>query len=277
MAQPSNSLAANREGTAMNSNITVRDNAIVTCERTALHGHSDFELQQLQIARIRAGRRSRQVFSCPMIRSWRRNFDATYNVRTAPALSGAPRTEEEEALLRDCRALEADVQVGNVLLRWHFDSWPVAMLRTIEKTDLDGDAPALPPVPAPIDPNCGGFAHRASKAQLLPARDDDFEGCDKHSSDVVAAVQKTAEERFVAAFAPTVLTRPRPAGRRVAFDATLLRTAPTLSTGQQANYDAGFYVKNPSPIRRQSGKEIEYAVLTHAKPASKANGADSAF
>jgi hypothetical protein len=142
-------------------------------------------------------------------------------------------------------------------------------------TDLDGDAPALTPVPAQTDPNCGGFAHRASKAQLPPARDDDFEGCDKHSTDLVAAVQKTAEERFVASFRPTVRTRPRPAGRRVAFDATLLRTAPTLIRGQQANYDAGFYVKDPSPVRRQSGWEIEYAVLTHTKPASKTDGADN--
>ncbi|MBF4592381.1 hypothetical protein ITJ58_01285 [Curtobacterium flaccumfaciens] len=242
----------------MNSNMYATVTSIASCTRTAPHRHSMLELQQLRIARNRAGQQ--QKFTCPMIRQWRGEFEDMYEVRTEPSPIGVLRTSEAE--LRVSRLVDADVQVSSVLLRWHCTGWPVATIRTSGEADLDGEAPIPAPVPAPNDPICGGYAHRFDVTQLPPIRQYDYQGYDKHRSDRATTLQHAAKLWFDAAFAPTVWTGPRRAGRRGAFDATTIRLTAARCSPPQPNDDAGWYEKTPSPVRRQFPWEVEYAVMT---------------
>jgi hypothetical protein len=242
----------------MNSNMYDTVASIASCTRTT--PHSMLELQQLRIARNRAGQRGQQKFTCPMIRQWRGEFEDMYEVRTEPSPVGVLCTSEAE--LRVSRLVEADVQSSSVLLRWHCTSWPVATIRTCGETDLDGEAPIPAPAPAPNDPICGGYAHRLDATQLPPTRQYDYQGYDKHRSDRATALQSAAELWFDATFASTVWTGRRRAGRRVAFDATEIRLTAARCSPPQSNDDAGWYEKTPSPVRRPSSWEVEYAVMT---------------
>ncbi|ROP64886.1 MULTISPECIES: hypothetical protein [unclassified Curtobacterium] len=244
----------------MNSNKYNTVTSIAFCTRTTPHRHSMLELQQLRIARHRAGQRGQQKITCPMIRQWRGEFEDMYEVRTEPEPVEVSRTSEAD--LRVSRRVEADVQVSSVLLRWHCTEWPVVTIRTCGETDLDGEAPIPAPAPAPNDPICGGYAHRLDATQLPPTRQYDYQGYDKHRSDRATALQRAAERWFDAAFAPTVQTVPRRAGQRVAFDATNIRLTAARYSPQQSNDDAGWDEKTPSPVRRQSAWEVEYAVMT---------------
>lgn len=152
----------------MDRNLTISNTPITTCTQTTHHLHSAEELQQLRIALRRAGRRGRQEFTCPMIRAWRRQFVDTYAVDATFIPSDASQSDKTE--LHRSRVLEADIQVGNVLVRWHCDGWPVATPRTAGETNLDGDALQPAPTPAPNDPNCFGYAHRTPAATLPPFR-----------------------------------------------------------------------------------------------------------
>lgn len=256
----------------MDRNLNSSTSPIGTCTQTTPHHHSPKELQQLLIARNEAGRRGRQVFACPMIRASRRSFDDTYEVRSALPLSGEPRSEEEDVRLHASRVQEADVQVGNVLLGWHCDGWPVATPRTTGEADLDGDAPMPAPVPAPSGPTCGGYAHCTAAAQLEPTRAYDYEGYDRHRADRAAALQHSAEARSVASLAPNVRTGQRRDGRQVAFDARFVHFTAAQANPQQSNFNVGWYEKSLSPVRRQSSWEIEYAVMIYNGPTTTAYG-----
>ncbi|MBA8992050.1 hypothetical protein FHW23_003337 [Curtobacterium pusillum] len=165
----------------MDRNRTISNTPITTCTQTTHHLHSAEELQQLRIALRRAGRRGRQEFTCPMIRAWRRQFVDTYAVDATYIPSDASQSDKTE--LHRSRVLEADIQVGNVLVRWHCDGWPVATPRTAGETNLDGDALQPAPTPAPNDPNCFGYAHRVPAAMLPPTRKDDhLEGAQRRST-----------------------------------------------------------------------------------------------
>lgn len=248
----------------MDRNLTISNTPITTCTQTTHHIHSVEELQQLRIALRRADRRGRQEFTCPMIRAWRRQFVDTYAVDATFTPTDASQSDKTE--LHRSRVLEADIQVSNVLVRWHCDGWPVATPRTAGETNLDGDALQPAPTPAPNDPNCFGYAHRVPAAMLPPTRKyDHLEGAQRRStrnlSEQQNADQQSVDHWATDASTPSQWSYLPGVSQRVELDATPSHAADNSAGSRESNYEPGWYDERPATAFRHAPWVIELIVM----------------
>ncbi len=162
--------------------------------------------------------------------------------------------------------LEADIQVGNVLVRWHCDGWPVATPRTAGETNLDGDALQPAPTAAPNDPNCFGYAHRVPAAMLPPTRKyDHLEGAQRRSTRTSSS-SRTPTSRALTTGPRTRLRRVSGTTCRVSAVASSStrprRTLRNNSTGsRELNYKPGWYDERPATAFRHAPWVIELIVM----------------
>ncbi|WP_181437922.1 hypothetical protein [Curtobacterium sp. MCLR17_034] len=234
----------------MDRNTNFSTAPIASCTQTAPHTHGIEELQQLRIALLRDGIPGRQDFTCPMIRAWRRQFDDTYGVDATVTPTDGSQTDETKT--HGSRVREADIQVSNILLRWHCDGWPVATPRTEGETDLNGRAHQPAPTPAPSDPNCFGYAHRIPAATLPPRRKSNHIEGDQPDSNRSLAEQRNVDTCATGASTLSLREYLPGVGQRVALDATLLHAADIPTDSSESNYEPGWYDKQPSTAFRHA-------------------------
>lgn len=255
----------------MDRNLNTSTTPIATCTQTTPHAHGFEELQQLRIALLRDGLRGRQEFTCPMIRAWRRQFDDTYEVDATLTPTDGPQSDKTN--MHGSRVREADIQVSNILLRWHCDGWPVATPRTAGETDLNSRAHQLAPTPAPSNPNCFGYAHRIPAATLPPIRkydhveDDDQRSnrslAEQQNADQQNADQPSADQWVRDAFTLSLRNYLPATSQRVAYDATPLHAADVPADSSESNYEPGWYDKRPSSAFRHAPWVIELITMNH--------------
>lgn len=254
----------------MNRNMNISTTPIATCTQPTPHIHSIEELQQLRTALRRDGLRGPQELTCPMIRAWRRQFHDTYEVDATFIPTDGWKSSETN--VHGSRAWEADIQVRNILLRWHCDGWPVATPRTEGETNLNDSALQPAPTPAPNDPTCYGYAHRIRTASLTPIRKNNHaEGNPQRSSESLADQQNVdqhpVDQRGTEACTPSPRQYRRGVGKRVAFDATLLHAANSSAQSRKSNYEPGWYDNRSASAFRYAPWEI--ALTTMNRDASE--------
>ncbi len=199
-----------------------------------------------------------------MIRAWRRQFVDTYAVDATFIPSDASQSDKTE--VHGSRVLEADIQVGNVLVRWHCDGWPVATPRTAGETNLDEDALQPPRRPRRTTRTASGTRTVSPPRRFRPpARNDHLEGAQRRSTRNLIE-QRHADQQSVDHWA-TGASTPSPwnylpsVSQRVELDTTPSHAADNSADSGELNYRPGRYDERPATAFRHAPWVIELIIM----------------